>query len=93
MHAQQGLRYLVCVSVTTFSATTCYNAQNKIYHRILWDMRKRLNLAFSLKMLYSGILTIINQSGHFSSTFEHAHTDMCMAMLVLHDFDIWQVPD
>ena len=34
-HAQRGLRYLVsvsvCVSVTSFSATTRYNAHNKTY--------------------------------------------------------------
>ena len=48
----------VCEHVTTFSATACYNAHNKTYHRLQWDMRKVLCLVFSLKMLRSGIMAI-----------------------------------
>ena len=61
-HAQRGLQYLVCVSVclsvTTFSATAHNNAPNKIYQRLQRDMSKVLKMAFSLKMLRSGVTAI-----------------------------------
>ena len=62
----------VCVSVTTFSATVHYNAHNKTTIRFSGD----LNLAISLQILRSGIMSIFAYSTKlFSSTFEHAHTD------------------
>ena len=40
----------VCVSVTTFSATTRNRTSNKRYQRPQRDMRKLLKMVFSLKM-------------------------------------------
>ena len=52
----EHLPYLVCVSVTTFSATARNNAPNKIYQRLQRDMSKVLKMAFSLKMLGSEVM-------------------------------------
>ena len=48
----------VCLSVTTFSATTRNNAPNKIYQQLQRDMSKVLKVAFSLKVLRSGVTAI-----------------------------------
>ena len=67
----------VCLSVTTFSATARSNAPNKIYQRLQRDMSKVLKMAFSLKMLRSGVTAIFAyaaKSAIFCYTCEHAHT-------------------
>ena len=80
-HAQRGLQYLVCVSVclsvTTFSATARNNAPNEIYQRLQRDMSKVLKMAFSLKMLHSGVTVTFAyaaKSAIFCYTCEHVHT-------------------
>ena len=56
MRSEGYSTWSVCLSVTTFSATACNNAPNKIYQRLQRDMSKVLKMAFSLTMLRSEVM-------------------------------------
>ena len=66
----------VCLSVTTFSATARNNAPNKIYQRLQRDMSKVLKVAFSFKMLRSGVTAIFAYAAK-SAIFCYTWESLC----------------